>query len=132
MRLLVTIPGSPWAGAINRRDRAAVSRSGKPYNRKQSGFAAYQEHVRLHALQARRAQQVAFGLDLVEVWISLWVPDRWRRDIDGPIKALLDGLTVAEVWADDQQVWALHVRKHLGSTRATVLVARLTERAGAC
>lgn len=132
VRLLVTIPGNPWAGRINARDRAGVTRDGRPYNRKRPGFAAYQEQVRLAALQARRAQQVAFGLDLVEVWISLWVPDRRRRDIDGPIKALLDGLTGAEVWADDQQVWALHVRKHLGAARATVLVARLTERAGAC
>lgn len=128
----MTIPGNPWAGRINARDRAGVKRDGTPYNRKRAGFVAYQEQVRLAALQARRAQQVAFGLDRVEVWICLWVPDRRRRDIDGPIKALLDGLTGAEVWADDQQVWSLHVRKQMGEPRATVLVGRLTERADAC
>ena len=131
-RLLVTIPGNPWQGRINARDRAAVRRDGTPYNRKRPGFAAYQRTVELAALQARRAQQVAFGTLRVEVWLTLYVPDERRRDLDGPVKALLDGLTDAGVWADDSQVWALHVRKRVGEPRAVVVVAPLTGSESAC
>ena len=36
--------------------------------------------------------------------VRLYPPDRRRRDIDNPIKALLDAMTHAGVWVDDSQV----------------------------
>lgn len=121
-RLRVEIPANPWQGAINRRDRAAVSSRGKPYNRKQTGFKAYQEQVAQWTRQAICAQGVRFRTEIVEVTIILGVQDRRRRDLDGPIKAILDGVTDGGGWADDSQVWALHVRKSLGEPRAVVIV----------
>ena len=121
-RLVVEVPGNPWAGAINRRDRAAVSSRGKPYNRKQAGFKAYQAEVALWARMAARAQGWLRLTVEAEVWITLWVPDRRRRDIDGPIKAILDGMTDGGVWVDDSQVWAKHDRKAIGKPRARIVV----------
>lgn len=121
-RLLVEVPGNPWAGAINRRDRAAVSSLGKPYNRKQAGFAAYQASVALWARSAVNAQRWPRLDREAEIWITLWVPDRRRRDIDGPIKAIMDGLTDGRVWADDSLVWSQHARKRIGEPRASIVV----------
>lgn len=132
MRLVIQIPGNPWQGAMNRRDRAAVTRSGRPYNRKRQGFRDYQDIVALCAQRARVSQRVAFGSDLVQVWITLGVPDRRRRDLDGPEKAILDGITQGGVWDDDSQVWIKHTRKAMGQRRAVVIVQRLTDGPQGC
>lgn len=121
-RLLVEVPGNPWAGAINRRDRAGVTSDGRLYNRKQAGFKAYQATVALWARSAVNAQRWRRLDREAEVWITLWVPDRRRRDIDGPIKAILDGLTDAHVWADDSLAWSMGVRKRIGDPRASIVV----------
>lgn len=44
-----------------------------------------------------------------EVKIDFMPPDARKRDIDGPIKQLLDALQAAEVFADDSQVKQLQV-----------------------
>ncbi|MEQ4874062.1 RusA family crossover junction endodeoxyribonuclease [Klebsiella oxytoca] len=41
---------------------------------------------------------------LAEVHIVLYPPDQRRRDIDNYNKALLDALTYAGIWEDDNQV----------------------------
>lgn len=46
--------------------------------------------------------------DLVVV-VNLYPPDRRRRDIDNPIKALLDAMTHAGIWNDDSQIKKLTV-----------------------
>lgn len=127
-RLVVEIPGNPWAGAINRRDRAGVTRGGRLFNRKQPGFTAYQATVEQWARQAARLQGVRFGPALVRVTIVLGVPDRRRRDLDGPIKAILDGCTKAGIWADDSQVWRLAVEKAMGEPRAVLTVRAYVDR----
>ena len=45
----------------------------------------------------------------LRVTMLLNPPDRRARDIDNPIKAVLDALTHAEVWADDSQIKKLEV-----------------------
>ena len=44
--------------------------------------------------------------------VDLYPKDRRRRDIDAPLKALLDLLTHANVWHDDSQVKQLIVTMH--------------------
>jgi crossover junction endodeoxyribonuclease RusA len=43
------------------------------------------------------------------VSINLCPPDRRKIDVDNRIKPLLDALTEADVWGDDEQVDELHV-----------------------
>lgn len=45
----------------------------------------------------------------LRVSILLSPPDRRRRDIDNPIKPILDALTHAGVWGDDSQVKSLEI-----------------------
>ena len=52
-------------------------------------------------------EQNAYGLllfDRLQVDVILYPPDRRRRDLDNYMKALLDSLTQAKVWEDDEQV----------------------------
>jgi Holliday junction resolvase RusA-like endonuclease len=120
--LRIHIPGNPWAGAINRRDRAGVKRDGTLFNRKQAGFKAYQDAVALWARSAANAQGWRTITGAAHVWIVLRVSDRRRRDVDGPIKAILDGLTAGRVWADDSQAVRIIVDKVEGEPSARVLV----------
>jgi Holliday junction resolvase RusA-like endonuclease len=64
------------------------------------------------------------------VLVALGWPDRRRRDIDGPIKPILDAITESCVaWADDSQVVSLQV--HLVCRKceplATVAIEPLAE-----
>ncbi len=45
----------------------------------------------------------------VEVNITLYPPDRRRRDLDNYNKALFDALTNARVWVDDRQVQRMQI-----------------------
>ena len=45
------------------------------------------------------------------VKICLYMPDRRRRDIDNYLKSLLDGLTHAGFWVDDDQIDSLTVKR---------------------
>lgn len=47
----------------------------------------------------------------VVVDIEAFMPDRRRRDLDNLLKGLLDSLTHAGVWEDDNQVVDLRIRK---------------------
>lgn len=52
----------------------------------------------------------------VSVDIVAYMPDRRRRDLDNILKSLLDSLTHAGVWDDDDQVHDLRIRRgpHIG------------------
>ena len=47
----------------------------------------------------------------IAVEIEAFMPDRRKRDLDNILKALLDALTHAGVWADDSQIVDLRIRK---------------------
>ena len=47
----------------------------------------------------------------VRVDIEMRAPDKRKRDLDNHLKATLDGLTHAGVWADDSQIDELTVRR---------------------
>ncbi len=64
---------------------------------------AYREEIKLLAGVVRPLDG-----DLVVV-VNLYPPDRRRRDIDNPIKALLDAMTHAGIWRDDSQIKKLTV-----------------------
>jgi crossover junction endodeoxyribonuclease RusA len=68
----------------------------------------YQKAVMMAVLIAGRPQTFAGRL---AVDVLLMPPDLRRRDVDNPIKALLDSLTKASVYHDDSQVDDLRVRR---------------------
>lgn len=47
----------------------------------------------------------------LSVYISLYPPDKRRRDIDNPLKLIFDSLVKAKVMADDSQIIKLYVEK---------------------
>lgn len=47
----------------------------------------------------------------VEIWISVYPPDRRRRDLDNILKALLDALEHGGAYRDDSQIVGLHVER---------------------
>ncbi|MEI4518672.1 MULTISPECIES: RusA family crossover junction endodeoxyribonuclease [unclassified Stenotrophomonas] len=67
---------------------------------------AYRQHVGYAAIGAK-----GFGAGQVRVCIEAWVPDNRRRDLDNMLKAPLDALAHAGVYADDSQIIDLHIRR---------------------
>ena len=61
------------------------------------------------AARALGTPETTFGVELVRLEVALKWPDRRRRDLDGPVKPLLDCLTAAGVWEDDSQVRSMVV-----------------------
>ena len=51
-------------------------------------------------------------IERVEVRVELYPPDKRKRDIDNPVKALLDSLEKAFVFEEDEQIKRLHVAMH--------------------
>lgn len=113
--IAVLIQGEP-------RVRVLLSERGRAYRRQVVDLVA--QHGRIPLAQA------------LVVYLHLYPPDRKRRDIDNPIKAVLDALTHAEIWRDDSLVAELHVYRHAprpGQACADVLIrARPLEAPPAC
>ena len=68
---------------------------------------AYREAVRAHVAEGK-SRQIHCP---VAVDIEAFMPDRRRRDLDNLLKSLLDSLTHAGVWQDDDQVHDLRIRR---------------------
>ena len=59
-------------------------------------------------------EQNAYGLllpDRLQVDVILYPQDNRRRDLDNYMKALLDALTIAKVWEDDEQIDNLNIHR---------------------
>jgi Holliday junction resolvase RusA-like endonuclease len=59
-----------------------------------------------------RAQAIVSASGELAVDVALVPGDRRKRDIDNPLKALLDALTHAGAWEDDSQIRRLVVSRH--------------------
>lgn len=93
----------PWPPSVNRywrsvKGRVLISAAGQCYRR----------DVVMKVLTERTG---SVGIAPVAMRIDAYYPDRRRRDIDNILKAPLDALTHAAVWADDSQIEALSIRK---------------------
>lgn len=67
----------------------------------------YRVDIQEAVLKQRGLQRKLTGR--LKVCIELHPPDRKRRDVDNAFKALLDSLTCAGVWEDDQQIDDLRI-----------------------
>lgn len=82
--------------------RTLLSEAGRTY-REAVRKLVLAEHCPTHAAEHR-----------LSVQIDAWMPDRRRRDLDNMLKATLDALTHAGVWADDSQIDHLSIRRMVG------------------
>lgn len=100
----------PWPPSVNTywrsipgkgRPRVIISEKGRLYR------SAVMAATLRRSLLARvfRSEPRSFGPDTkIALEIVAYPPDRRRRDLDNLLKAPLDALTHAAVWADDSQI----------------------------
>lgn len=69
---------------------------------------AYRKTVADYVMESRSSAAMA-GRMAVE--ITVYPPDKRRRDLDNVAKCLLDSLTKAGVWRDDEQIDMLMIRR---------------------
>lgn len=98
--LTITLPYPP---SVNRywrqwQGRTLISAAGR----------AYRTEAMRAALQVRKT---AYDTSRLRVTIEATMPDRRKRDLDNLPKAVLDALTHAGVWADDEQIDELTIRR---------------------
>lgn len=111
--LELTLPWPPSANTIWRNvgNRTLLSRKGREYRQAVVAQVA--------------AEKVAASLaGRLSVVVTLYPPDRRRRDIDNHLKATLDALTHAGVWEDDEQIDRLTIvraeRRQGGAARVEI------------
>lgn len=99
--ITLTLPFPPSVNSCYRaigRGRSILSKVGRTYR------ASVLTHI---AAQGARTAL----LDRLAIAITLHPPDKRRRDVDNYLKAPLDALTHAGVWADDSQIDRLTVTR---------------------
>ena len=80
-------------------------------NERGSAFRAevYRAKLEHPELQTLRGKLPLKGR--LHVQVELWMPDRRKRDLDNPLKAIFDACTYAKIWEDDEQIDALTVTR---------------------
>lgn len=96
------------------------------YKQTRAGARYLDKKVRVYRQDVAEAinEQIP-GLTLTDqlcVEVTLYMPDRRKRDLDNYMKGLLDALTIADVWEDDSQIDQLQIyRGELVKTGAVKL-----------
>ena len=113
----------PWPPALNHYYRSVTIKGQARVLISMEG-REYRHRLAMVVVLRGRAKPLTGSLRLD---LMLHPPDKRRRDIDGPLKALLDALTHAGVWEDDSQVRDLHVAfgDVVRGGRVTALIEKL-------
>ena len=102
----------PWPPSVNHYWRSVlvgehvrnlISAKGRAYKRN-VGQAVLEQTI------GRQRKHSPF-MGRVHVVLTLYPPDRRKRDIDNSTKAVPDALTDSKVWRDDSQVDELHITR---------------------
>lgn len=109
--MTITLPYPPSLNRYYRtvQGRILISAEGRSYQHTVAGYV----------MEARTGAAMRGRL---AVSIDVFPPDRRRRDLDNTAKCLLDSLTKAGVWADDEQIDALTLRRQPVAVGGRVLV----------
>ena len=111
--MIFAIPGKPQP-----KQRARKGANGRWYTPSET-----QKYERLVGALARVARLHGWRMDArYAVAISVFAPDKRRRDLDNIAKSILDGCN-GVLWADDAQVDALTVVRRNGPFEVIVEVA---------
>lgn len=121
MRLVLPYPPSvnsmwrtPRTGPLA--GRTLLSEAGRKYRK------AVQHAVVLACAASRIPCDARLAVD-----VEACMPDRRRRDLDNILKAVLDALTAAGVWSDDEQIDDLRVWRSLRRTAEVVVTAEVIQ-----
>jgi crossover junction endodeoxyribonuclease RusA len=99
----------PWPPTVNTYYRhkvigklatVYVTQEGKAY-RKAVNLCLMEHGVKTYALEGN-----------LRVEIEVFPPDKRKRDLDNLLKSLLDALTHAQVWKDDNQISDLRIYRN--------------------
>jgi crossover junction endodeoxyribonuclease RusA len=66
----------------------------------------------------------------LSITLHIFPPDKRRRDVDNVLKAILDSLQHANVYADDSQIDEIHVFREKTMPNGEKMVRATVERAG--
>ncbi len=62
----------------------------------------------------------------LRIYMDFFYMDKRRRDIDNPVKAMMDCLT-GLVFADDSQIIEMHITKNVGIDRTEIVIEQIHE-----
>ena len=115
------VEGNPVPTA---RPRVVRTKAGIPVAFTPKSSRDYQRQVALCAREAMGGRRKITGP--VRLTVAFHRDSERRCDLDNLLKSILDGLTLAGLWADDSQVVELHATKALSrsSPRAEIEVER--------
>ena len=88
--------------------------------------------IKYHNDTTADVQEQGFRLGLegrLKVHVKLHPPDKRKRDLDNHMKALLDSLTKAGVWEDDELIDELHIYRGeiISKGKVVVIIEEIIE-----
>lgn len=108
------LPYPPSVNNYKRVGRTVTTKNGKSYqqrvNTDQTKLFYYEVWLVIKKLKALKTISMPIQ-DEISVEVSLYAPDTRKRDIDNPIKALLDGLVKGGLLQDDSQISRLSIER---------------------
>lgn len=107
----------PWPPSANKHTLTVAPGQKRPLS---PSWRAYRETVAGIVQQQWRPRPALAGALYVSLFF--YPPDKRRRDIDNPVKAILDGLTHSGIWRDDVQVRAMYLAWQEPATPGYVLL----------
>jgi crossover junction endodeoxyribonuclease RusA len=110
----ITLPYPPTVNHYKKVGRTITTKRGKIFQQKinspQTNRFFYEVWLKIQTLKAQEGLK-SFDDDTISVEVYIYPPDKRKRDIDNPIKPLLDSLQKAGMYNDDNQIARLLITR---------------------